>query len=198
MTLLRPQDYRSMPWKNGMGVTIEIAVFPEGAALDAFDWRISMASVVEDGAFSCFTGIDRTLSILDGAGLELAVAGEASVQLTRTTKPHRFPADSPTHARLLDGPVTDFNVMTRRGACDHHVEVLETGHHSLMMAQADTILAYCFRGEATIGWNGTEDALAMGETARIEAETNGPLSLTVSDGGKLFVTCLSISCFRLS
>ncbi|WP_431460998.1 HutD family protein, partial [Klebsiella pneumoniae] len=33
MRILRAADYRSMPWKNGGGVTTEIAVSPAGAGL---------------------------------------------------------------------------------------------------------------------------------------------------------------------
>ena len=63
-TILTASSYRRMPWKNGGGETVEIAVSPEGAALSEFDWRISMATVATDGPFSIFPGIDRTLSIL--------------------------------------------------------------------------------------------------------------------------------------
>ena len=64
MKILRPADYRSMPWKNGAGTTIEIAVFPEQAGLDDFVWRVSRAQVVADGGFSHFAGIDRSLALL--------------------------------------------------------------------------------------------------------------------------------------
>lgn len=43
MRILRASDHKRMPWKNGKGETVEIAVFPEGASVDTFDWRISMA-----------------------------------------------------------------------------------------------------------------------------------------------------------
>ena len=65
-----------MRWKNGGGETAEIAVSPPGAALDAFDWRLSMAKVETDGPFSAFPGIDRTLAILEGEGIRLSVGGE--------------------------------------------------------------------------------------------------------------------------
>ncbi len=75
MKLYRAHDHKRMPWKNGGGETVEIAVFPPGAGVDDFDWRISMATVASDGPFSIFPGIDRTLSILDGAGLSLKMEG---------------------------------------------------------------------------------------------------------------------------
>ncbi len=66
-----------MPWKNGGGETVEIAVFPEGAGFKDFGWRISLASVASDGPFSAFPGIDRTLTVIDGVGIDLVVDGVA-------------------------------------------------------------------------------------------------------------------------
>src|SRR6476619_3067787 len=82
--LLTPNDYRSMPWKNGAGRTTEIAVHPPGAALDAFAWRVSIADVERDGPFSRFPGIDRTIVLLGGSGMRLA---EASTNPTGMTSP---------------------------------------------------------------------------------------------------------------
>ena len=122
MRILRASDYRRMPWKNGAGETVEIAVFPVSSSVENFDWRISMASVVADGPFSMFPGIDRTLSILEGEGLSLSVEGRETVSLQTDSTPYSFPADMPTTARLKAGAVTDLNVMTRRGRFTHRVE----------------------------------------------------------------------------
>ncbi|WP_442165592.1 HutD family protein, partial [Rhizobium leguminosarum] len=46
---MRAGDHKRMPWKNGKGETVEIAVFPPGASINDFDWSISMATVAEDG-----------------------------------------------------------------------------------------------------------------------------------------------------
>ena len=109
MRLLKAADHRRMPWKNGAGETIEIAVHPEGAGLDVFDWRVSMASVAVDGPFSVFPGIDRTLAILDGAAMVLDIEGLGRQRLTPQTAPLAFPADAPTSARLEDGPIADLS-----------------------------------------------------------------------------------------
>ncbi|WP_284760210.1 HutD family protein [Agrobacterium sp. fls2-241-TYG-188a] len=122
MALFRAGEHKRMPWKNGGGETVEIAVFPADASVDNFDWRISMATVASDGAFSIFSGIDRTLSILDGNGMGLEVDGRAAVLLTRESQPLTFAADVPVEAMLVDGPITDLNVMTRRGRFSHSVE----------------------------------------------------------------------------
>ena len=129
--VLRAADHRRMPWKNGGGETVEIAVFPPEADLATFGWRISMATVASDGPFSVFAGIDRTLSIIEGEGMELDIAGRKPVVLTRASAPLPFPADAATSARLVSGTIVDLNVMTRRGQWTHQVEkrIVEGQHH---------------------------------------------------------------------
>ncbi|KQO77167.1 HutD family protein [Rhizobium sp. Leaf262] len=130
MTLYRASEHKRMPWKNGGGETVEIAVFPPDASVDDFDSRISMATVASDGPFSIFPGIDRTLSILDGNGMSLTFDSQEPLLLNRSSPPLAFAADVPVAARLVDGPITDLNVMTRRGRYRHSVERV-TGRFSV-------------------------------------------------------------------
>ena len=117
---LGPADYRVMPWKNGMGLTVELAVHPPGASLENFDWRISMADVAADGDFSLFPGYDRTLMLAMGRGLELDFATASAPQrLRRPGEAAQFSGDWPAYCHLLDGPVRDFNVMSARGRVEH-------------------------------------------------------------------------------
>jgi uncharacterized protein len=134
--VIRFAECRTMPWKNGGGSTTELAVFPEGAGLDAFDWRISMARVETDGPFSAFPGIDRTLAIMEGDGLSLALGDHGPRRVTLDDCPLSFPADQPASARLLGGPVVDLNVMTRRSAWRHRLAALDLGAGDLVRAQA--------------------------------------------------------------
>ncbi|MFJ7352672.1 HutD family protein [Phyllobacterium sp. NPDC097923] len=113
MRILRSTGHRRMPWKNGKGVTTEIAVFPEGASVDSFDWRISMANVPDSGPFSAFPGIDRVLAVLEGE-MVLGVDGRPPETLGPLSPAIAFPGDTPTSAVVLR-EVTDLNVMVRRG-----------------------------------------------------------------------------------
>lgn len=149
------QDYKTMPWKNGGGSTTELAVFPEGASLDHFVWRISTALVSSDGAFSHFAQIDRTLAILSGAGMTLHGDEEgtdtpSSVTLTRDSMPHQFSGETSIRAELLDGPVWDLNLMTRRDVCTHFMQRLEAGEHYVVAQNAQQVLIYCAQGQAVL------------------------------------------------
>lgn len=114
LNILRARDRRDMPWKNGGGVTSEVMVFPAGADFDAFEWRISIATVQASGPFSHFPGIDRRLVLLEGV-MGLRIADEAAIELSASSPPVTLAGELPTYAEVISGPVTDLNVMTRRG-----------------------------------------------------------------------------------
>ena len=113
LRLLSPADYRRMPWKNGGGRTTEIAAHPPASAIDAFTWRASVADVSRDGPFSAFPGVERTLVLLDGAGMRLADGG-GSIDLVARYEPYAFAGEQALECTLVAGPVRDFNLMIRR------------------------------------------------------------------------------------
>lgn len=115
MRVLRAADRIATPWKNGGGVTREVAAFPPGADLDAFEWRISLAEIEADGPFSTFPGVDRVLTVIQGAGLLLTV-DDRMLALDAASPPLTFPGEVQVTARLTDGAIGDLNVMVRRGA----------------------------------------------------------------------------------
>ncbi len=170
MKLLRAAAHKRMPWKNGGGETVEIAVFPEDAGLGDFDWRVSMATVTSDGPFSIFEGVDRTLTILSGAGMALGIDGKPAVHLTSSKAPLAFAADVPVEATLTDGPISDLNVMTRRGLYGHRVERLTIeAHHTFSSVGEDRILLACDHGLSVV-WNGQSADLAPQDAILLEDE----------------------------
>jgi environmental stress-induced protein Ves len=121
MRIIRANDCKTTPWKNGGGSTTEIAAGPAGSSLESFDWRISMARVASDGPFSDFPGIDRTLALVKGSGMILTIGANAPVTVSSGTDPVSFSGDVPTSARLVAGAITDLNVMTRRRRFGHRL-----------------------------------------------------------------------------
>jgi uncharacterized protein len=111
-------------WRNDGGWTREIIREPSGC--DDFDWRVSVAEVETDGPFSAFDGYDRVLVLLDGAGMDLRLAGTgATTSLRPDDRTMRFAGEAPIEAALVGGPTTDFNLIWRRtalAATAHHIE----------------------------------------------------------------------------
>ena len=106
---LTPAEYTAMPWANGRGTTVEMLreTGPDGGLL----LRLSMASVVENGPFSIFPGIERNLTVISGPGFDLV--GETRITAAPLI-PIAFPGDVPIAALGVTGPCDDFNVMTVR------------------------------------------------------------------------------------
>lgn len=148
--------YKTMPWKNGGGSTTELAIFPAGASLDNFIWRLSTAQVAVDGPFSCFPCIDRTLAVLSGAGLVLHTKAEqgimpsGAVHLTQNSEPYCFAGELAVEAELPEGSVSDLNMMTRRDVCTHTMQKLSAGQHSIHAQGAQQMLLYCVAGGARL------------------------------------------------
>ncbi|MDX8535405.1 HutD family protein [Mesorhizobium sp. VK25A] len=185
MRILRAAGYRVMPWKNGGGTTTEIAVSPDGAGLDDFDWRVSMARVETSGPFSSFAGIDRTLSVLEGEGIVLDVAGQPPTRLTAASVPLAFPGDVPTGAALIGGPITDLNVMTRRGRMAHSVERRPLSGEIRIAPRADTTLVLAVGAGVTLF---TDDEASLGPFDTLMLDRDSPeLGLRPVGRGLLFV-----------
>ena len=99
-------DIAPAPWKNGGGVTREIALAADDRGMI---WRLSVADVARAGPFSSFRGLSRALTVIDGKGLLLRHEGGV-IEAVRG-EPVRFPGDMPIDCDLLDGPVRDFNLI---------------------------------------------------------------------------------------
>ncbi|WNO75173.1 HutD family protein [Streptomyces sp. AM8-1-1] len=147
--VLRADGRRAVPWKNGGGTTREVAIAPDGAGTDDFDWRISLADVGVDGPFSAFPGVERILTVADGAGMELTVGGERTVA-DRRYRPYAFPGDVPTDGRLLGGPVVNFNVMYRRDRIACRTSVVR-GEAAPEVPPGSTVVVVALDGTTAVG-----------------------------------------------
>lgn len=130
------------PWKNGAGLTREIAI---GGDAHGFDWRISVADIERDAPFSAFPGIDRCIVLLRGAGMRLrSHNGPIDHALTEPLAPFCFAGEMALDATLVGGASSDFNVMTRRGVFRSEVSC----HRGPIEAPGgDVTLVWCCAGE---------------------------------------------------
>jgi hypothetical protein len=157
-------DARRMPWRNGRGFTDELALEPRGASLERGDlhWRISLARVTDNGAFSSFPGCERILVLLDGGALSLEHGEHAPRTRVRTLEPYRFSGHWPTRATLLGEPASDFNVIYRPERARVDVEVLRVGtRRARLSLDAPIAFLHLPRGSAVARVTGEEEALRL-------------------------------------
>ena len=187
-TLLDLPSARAMPWKNGGGETLELAIAPAGSGLDDFDWRISSARVGAAGPFSAFAGVDRSLALLSGAGLRLRRGDGRVEELHAGGAVAAFPGEEAISAQLVDGPVGDLNLMTRRGAWRHRLAPLRLHGRQELENDAEAMLLWCQDGA------GIECRLPDGEMQRLESgqgllleDQPGPLELQAPQPALLYL-----------
>lgn len=148
MTVLIPfAGLSPVPWKNGGGSTIEIAIGPNEAGFDDFDWRVSLATISEDGAFSQFPGVDRTLALVDGHGMTLQIDGEPAL-ISDAEPVVAFDGASEVSARLNRGPTLDFNVMSRSERCWHQFGRRRLSGDSTFVARAEVTVLFLAEGDS--------------------------------------------------
>ena len=148
MTVLIPfAGLSPVPWKNGGGSTTEIAIGPPDSGFEDFDWRVSLATIEKDGAFSQFPGVDRTLALVEGHGMTLDIDGDP-VLVTDGDPVVAFDGSSTVTAKLSRGGSTDFNAMTRSDRCYHTFGRRRLTGISTFVARADITVLFLAEGEA--------------------------------------------------
>ena len=137
--ILRAAQRVAVPWRNGGGLTREVAAHPPQSDLGNFDWRVSLAEVRRGGPFSSFPGIDRHMAVISGR-LELSISGRGALSLTSDTAPLSFPGEVAVYAEPHAGPATDLNIMTRRGRFLARLTRRSVGAATQVRLEADTTL----------------------------------------------------------
>ncbi|WP_394174123.1 HutD/Ves family protein [Thalassotalea litorea] len=189
--IIEPAAFKSLPWKNGKGSTIELAI-NNGATLDNFDWRLSMADVVDDGQFSDFSGYLRNLILIRGNGLTLRHSqlnnqqNDQQPQQIDILNQHlsfaTFDGANKTVAKLHDGAITDFNVITA-----HDVFKTRVSTYPTHIAVTDTIehigFVYGLSEALSVTLGDADSAplsLASGHLLQVSATTDAPSAITIT------------------
>jgi len=159
--LLRASEYRERPWKNGGGLSHEIAASFSGGDSGELLWSVSIATIERDGPFSDYRGYDRTIVAIDGDPVELHLAGRTHG--LRHAEPFTFAGEAKVDARLCGRVARDLNVMTLRSGYVHDVEIVE-GRQRFVLDEDELAFVYAIDRDASV------DAanLACGDTLRVE------------------------------
>lgn len=118
LEVLDPANYRHVPWKNGGGVTTDIAgeYLPgaEPGGWDGMVWRLSRTRIETPGPFSDLPGYDRLLAVIDGRGLMLHPRGRSPLDVRAPFQAVRFAGEWPIDSELTEGPVGVLNLLGDR------------------------------------------------------------------------------------
>jgi environmental stress-induced protein Ves len=147
----------------------------------AWIWRLSMAEVARSGPFSDFGGYERTLVLVEGAGMDLAIAGRAPVRLSDPARPFSFDGGAKTDCTLLDGPVRDLNLMVERRSARGTLDVVDANACGAQRLDARWALVYALRGWARASIPGFDATMAPGELLRIDDGQEAELDLVALD-----------------
>ena len=169
--LIRASAYREQVWKNGGGLTREIAA--------ADSWRLSIATIQRDGPFSEYRGFDRTIVAIEGDQVELEVNG-TRIALA-PFEPFEFAGEDSVYARVL-GKARDLNVMSARDAFAHDLAIVH-GRERFILDEDETTFVIAIDGDVNVG----DTMLHAGDTLALE----GVDALVVTAHGRAAVVRLT-------
>jgi uncharacterized protein len=148
---LDPAEYRRTPWKNGGGISVEIAAEHFDAGGDGWAglvWSFSRTGFDVPSPFSDLTGTDRIIAVIEGNGLTLrATDGGEDVAVGGKFQPAAFDGGKPVEG-VPDGPIRVANVMGRQGRVKIGMRFLQAGQAAKLAA--DVLLLHACAGPATV------------------------------------------------
>jgi len=171
LAIFSPENFKTIPWKNGLGHTTELAI-SDGGNLDKFDWRLSIASVVNDGDFSNFAGYQRNLVLIEGEGLILDHRNDDVDNLTKLLDIAHFDGGCNTHGALVNGGIKDFNIMTNQLTFSADVNCyIEQQSVTVELSTDSLVFAYSLTDDITIE-SEELNKVTVGHLARLQLSTN--------------------------
>ena len=187
MTPLASSGFVSTPWKNGGGVTVDIAGeyrpgTPPGDWRGMI-WRFGRTGIVAPGPFSDLTGYERLQAVVAGRGLVLETP-DGEIDLREPFRPVRYDGGTPVASRLEAGPVEVVNLIADRAL--RAIALLAPAPGESLALEPGTHLLYAAIDAVSGRLGETGFAVPAGDALRIE--TGGPERLVLASGQALLAT----------
>ena len=147
-----------MPWKNGLGTTTQLAIFPPNAEFTKGDflWRLSCAEVHANNSFSLFPGYERILTVLKGQGFVLNGTRLILHQI------FEFKGETQINCELIGGPVEDLGLIYKTGI-RARMEIIEVLEPFQIECNGGFVLLYSISGE----WSFDERSLSSSNLVQL-------------------------------
>jgi environmental stress-induced protein Ves len=176
MQIIRQSSFRTVPWKNGGGVTHEALRVP--ASGDPFRWRVSVARLDTSGPFSDFADYRRSMVLLRGQGVRLKFSNGEARELGGVGDMAEFDGGLATSCELADGPCVDLNFMAHKsldGARAH----IERVHRPFPLASHRHRWTLVFPIDAPLQVHAGSNTAVLEpwDLAVVTDSENGPVSL---------------------
>lgn len=150
ITWIRHCDFVRGRWPNGAGTSWLIAASPAGSVLPNCNWQLATALIERSAPFSVLPGIDRVITLLDGPGFRLTVAGQPDIHVDQTCVPKTFPGDRPAECHVHSGSSTVLNLLFARAELRANVEVIAETRSFSLSSDRNVTLVLALRGAVTV------------------------------------------------
>ncbi|EGM76716.1 hypothetical protein Rhein_3212 [Rheinheimera sp. A13L] len=160
LQLISPNQWQTQVWKNGGGITHQLARSDDNIGMR---WRVSIAEVASDGPFSRFEQTDRIIMLLQGNGFCFHGAEDQPVVLDQVLLPFAFAGETTIECTLINGPVRDFNLMTRRADVKASLQVLSVTE-ALSLALVQESMLYLASGQLHVSFKEQSYQLDAGQS----------------------------------
>jgi uncharacterized protein len=187
MRVISANEFSKGLWKNGRGVSWDIATGPSRRGQE-FGWRLAIAEITEDGPFSLYGPIDRVFTLIEGNGVAL-VFRDRRLVIDGIHAPHTFACDVSTECHLTSGPCRALNLFTARGEWAADVKIIPVAEIEDIHPAGATCLLFALQGECVVATAGTVVVMEEGCAALVE-ECKGPVSIA-SRNGLVYAAMLS-------
>ncbi len=148
------------PWPNQAGRKADIAIGP--------GWLVAFAWLDQDARFSDYTGVDRTITLIDGKGFVLRFDDGRDVAVAPLS-PTPFDGGLGLACHLPHGPCRVLNVMTERSRASHRVRI---GADGGAWGQGGATVVVALEDGAIVSNDGQTHTLARWDSAVFETGSN--------------------------
>lgn len=142
---IAPDRFIAFPWKNGQGVTMDIAAAHRagGRAGDweTVVWRFGRTGIGKPGPFSEMAGFERLQVVVKGRGLRLRAADGTMIDVRTPFAPVRFDGATRIDSVLDDGPVEVVNLIVRRDFATGGLLVAPAGTAAVLVPGVHVVYA---------------------------------------------------------
>lgn len=182
-------DYQRERWRNQLGWTRQI--FRSGGEQD-WGWRLSIAEIDDDAAFSRFPGADRELILLSGNGLHLRFDDGEVAALAPPHERHRFAGERAVRGELTDGPVRVFNLMWQRDRFSTRLWHRPLVGSMVVFAEPGEVwMVHLLAGQLRFGDRDPLPDMQGGDTALLRADGDGRVRYALEGGGEALLARIS-------